>query len=206
VGRERGSMRTIKISEAVWQALQKEAVPLQDTPDDVLKRKYGLERSAQPALGFDPIGEQGKIDAADARDEGNQTRRACVERLRTKGIALSKETRTTYRMKNGTRVIIEVANHRCDHGRQWFLGVNKNLIAHNTWLILVCKDGQRVFDINIAPVEFIGLTEKVREYNGQKKFSVLPGSFKLRRLGGGTEDLSKFVNNYEELRRAASKS
>lgn len=78
------------------------------------------------------------------------------------------------------------------------------MVANNTWLILVCKDGQGVFDIIIPPKEFSVLAEKVREHNGQKKFSVLPGSFKVRRLGGGTEDLGKFVKNYEELQRAAA--
>gem|GEM_PF-2855110 len=140
--------------------------------------------------------------------------RQYVEVLRDKGIDLVEETglqkRSSLLTKKGNRVIILVANRELDVG-QWFLGVHEEFVMEKpgTFLIFVCKDGDRLFDFVIPPNRVTSLIKEVRDVPsmpGAKKFSIFRsnGTFKLRKQGGGTIDLDDYLGNYDELQRVAA--
>ena len=221
-------MKTIKISEEIWLALQKDAVPFQDTPDDVLKRwvkelsdtRCGLQRTPSTTNMNNAVvltDERGSIpvvapdqgqDEETGRQAGRDNRRRYVDALCSDGIKLIGETRISFLTQNKTRVVILVANLFTEE--QWFLGVKKEFLTEkpNTFLVLLCIDGDKRLDFVFPPERLSLLTTEVREVHGSTgglRFSVITSGsrYGLRRVGGGTVDITAYLHNYAELRKAA---
>ncbi len=68
-------MRTIRVSDEVWREIQKQAEPLIDTPDSVLRRKFGLSPKGSRAA---RAHEQG---AATPTTHANSARPAMTQRV-----------------------------------------------------------------------------------------------------------------------------
>ena len=219
-------MKTIKISEEIWQALQKDAVPFQDTPDDVLKRwlkelsdiRSGYQQTPSKtnnAVVFpDKRGSLPVVDSDQGQDEetgrqaGRDNRRRYVDTLCSDGIKLINETRISFLTRNKTRVAILVANLFTEE--QWFLGVKREFLTEkpNTFLVLLCIDGDKRLDFVFPPERLSTLTTEVREVQGATgglRFSVITSGsrYGLRRVGGGTVDITAYLHNHDELRKAA---
>ena len=220
-------MKTIKISEEIWLALQKDAVPFQDTPDDVLKRwlkelsdtRSGLQQTPAPTSTHNVVlpDKRGLIpaiasnrgqDEETGRQAGRDNRRRYVDTLCSDGINLIGETRISFLTRNKTRVVILVANLFTEE--QWFLGVKKEFLTEkpNTFLVLLCIDGDKRLDFVFPPERLSTLTTEVREVQGATgglRFSVITSGsrYGLRRVGGGTVDIPAFLHNHDKLREAA---
>ena len=199
-------MRTITITDEVWQALQAMAEPFVDEPEDVLRRLFGINETAgrEENISMKSRSEPARNPKLGAKAQGKHNRQRYAESLRSKGIVLEESRGILYKSANGTAVAIPSATE-CKPGR-WWLGMPLSFLddGNELFVILLCEKDGDFLDFVLPPETVSEIAPNLSRDKDDKhvKFNIreiTQEHYDLLLSGGGRRDITPFLHTVGAL-------